>query len=308
MTSCSNSGEARREGIAREHQMKIGISAFAWTAKFESSHLALLPTIKQVGLNGIEIPMFDPADLPIQNIREALHTNHLDCTVCAILPKPFNPISSDQDTRRKAIEHLIRCVEASSAMGAKLLAGPLFAPIGYLPKHRPTGKEWRWAVEAFQALGAVLDRNDVVLSIEPVNRSETFFLRTAEEAKQLCDSIGNPRIGVTIDTFHANIEEKSIPEAIRTLGGHLKHIHASENDRSLLGHGHVPFKEIIAVLKEIGYSGYLMIEGFGYTPKEKISPGKLWADKKVSPELLASKGTEYLTHLLQELETGEHAE
>ncbi len=193
-------------------------------------------------------------------------------------------------------------------MGAKLLGGPLYAPIGYLPKHRPTVKEWQWAVEAFQALGEVLDRNDMVLSIEPVNRSETFFLRTAEEAKQLCDSIGHPRIGVTIDTFHANIEEKSIPKAIRTLGCHLKHIHASENDRGLLGLGHIPFKEIVIALNEIGYAGYLMIEGFGYSPKEKIAPGKLWADKNISPELLASQGKQYLTDLLQGLVRQEHAE
>ncbi len=82
--------------------MKIGISAFAWTAKFDSSHLALLPTIKQTGLGGVEIPMFDPSALPIGRIREALHANRLECTVCAILPKSFNPISSNPDTRRQA--------------------------------------------------------------------------------------------------------------------------------------------------------------------------------------------------------------
>jgi D-psicose/D-tagatose/L-ribulose 3-epimerase len=202
--------------------------------------------------------------------------------------------------RKKAIEHLVRCVEASAAMGAKLLGGPLFAPIGYLPKHRPSKAEWSWAVEAFQALESVLDEKDMTLSIEPVNRAETFFLRTAVEAKQLCETIGNPRIGVTVDTFHANIEERSIPEAIRTLGSDLKHVHASENDRGALGSGHVPFKEIVTTLKGIGYSGYLMIEGFGYSAKEKSSPGRLWAHTEVSPEYLMSSGAKYLRELLGE--------
>jgi D-psicose/D-tagatose/L-ribulose 3-epimerase len=159
-----------------------------------------------------------------------------------------------------------------------------------------------WAVEAFRALEDVLDANDMTLSIEPVNRSETFFLRTAVEARQLCESIGNPRIGVTIDTFHANIEERSIPEAVRSLGSCLKHIHASENDRGLLGTGHVPFNEIISALREIRYQGYLMIEGFGYDKKEKDSPGKLWADKNVSPENLAQSGFQYLAQLLQKVD------
>ncbi|HTD55450.1 MAG TPA: sugar phosphate isomerase/epimerase family protein, partial [Silvibacterium sp.] len=248
--------------------MKIGISAFAWTAQFEPSHLDILPVVKSMGIDGVEIPMFDPAILPIQKIRDAFEANHLECTVCAILPRSVNPISPDKKIRKKAGEHLSRCVDAAAAMGSGILCGPLFAPIGYLPKHRPTKDEWAWAVEAFQALGPLLDRSDMTLCIEPVNRSETFFLRTAAEANSLCELIGNPRIGVTIDTFHANIEERNIPDALLSLGSRLRHVHASENDRGPLGCGHVPFPEIVAVLAKAGYEGYLMIEGFGYSSKE----------------------------------------
>jgi D-psicose/D-tagatose/L-ribulose 3-epimerase len=183
-------------------------------------------------------------------------------------------------------------------LGAKLLGGPLYAPIGYLPEHRPTKDEWTWAVEAFQAIGDVLDSCCVTLSIEPVNRSETFFLRTASEARSLCQAIGHPRIGVTMDTFHANIEERNIAGAVRSLGHELKHLHASENDRGLLGNGHIDFRAIIAALREIGYKGYLMIEGFGYSPDEKSGPGALWADIAVSPEKIASRGAQFLNALL----------
>jgi D-psicose/D-tagatose/L-ribulose 3-epimerase len=280
--------------------MKIGISAFAWTARFDRSHISIFPAMKAIGLGAIEIPMFDPALLPIAEIKEACGNHGMECSVCAILPKPFNPISPHSETRKKAIQHLLSCVEASAAMGATLLGGPLVAPIGYLPKHRPTRAEWSWAVEAFQALEDALNKNDMTLSVEPVNRSETFFLRTAVEAMQLCDAIGNPRIGVTVDTFHANIEERNIPEAIRFLGSNLKHIHASENDRGLLGSGHIPFQEIVLTLEEMGYTGYLMIEGFGYSPKEKDSPGRLWAQKEVSPADLATNGVKYLNQLLRQ--------
>lgn len=75
----------------------------------------------------------------------------------------------------------------------------------------------------------------MTLSIEPVNRSETFFLRTAKEAESLCEAVGHPRIGVTIDTFHANIEEKNIANGVYLLGPLLKRVHASENDRGVLG-------------------------------------------------------------------------
>lgn len=278
--------------------MKIGISAFAWTSNFKSSHLDLLPAIKELGLDGMEIPMFDPVRLPIASIREAFDKNQLECTVCAILPQEINPISPEREIRRRAIDHLKRCIDTAAAMGAKLLGGPLFAPIGYLPEHRSTKDEWSWAVEVFQALQEALRATNMRLSIEPVNRSETFFTRTAEEAARLCDLIGDPHIGVTIDTFHANIEERSICGAIRSLGPHLSHIHASENDRGPLGRGHVPFAEIISTLKEIHYQGYVMIEGFGYEAGEREGPGYLWGYQDVSPERLTSESYRYLADLI----------
>lgn len=278
--------------------MKLGISAFAWTSDFRSSHLEILPGMKKLGLNGIEIPMFDPLKLPVESIRETFERNQLECTVCAILPEGINPISPTPEKRLRAIEHLERCIETAAAMGAKLLGGPLFAPIGYLPEHRPTTDEWTWAVEVFQALKGVLRATSLPISIEPVNRSETFFVRTAKEAARLCELIGNPLIGVTIDTFHANIEELNICEAIRSLGPHLTHIHASENDRGPLGRGHLPFVEIISTLKEMNYQGYVMIEGFGYRADENQGPGYLWADVEVSPERLASESYRYLADLM----------
>lgn len=278
--------------------MKLGVSAFAWTAKFDRSHLRLVPLIKEMGFSGFEIAMFDPADLAVDDIRRAFETSDLECTVCAILPPGINPISSDAAVRKISVQHLVRCIQTTSALGAKLLGGPLYAPIGYLPEHRPTKDEWSWAVDAFQSVCDLLDSCNVTISIEPVNRSETFFIRTAREASSLCNAIGHPRFGVTIDTFHANIEERDVPEALISIGPRLKHIHASENDRGLLGKGHVDFPGIVAALKEIGYNGYLMIEGFGYSPQEIDAPGALWADTSVSPEEIASTGARFLNQVL----------
>lgn len=279
--------------------MKIGVSAFAWTGTFGVSHLELLPRMREYGFTGFEIPMFVPMELPVAALRRAFEANDLDCTICAILPAGVNPISPDAAIRTRSKGHLLACVETAAELGAHLLGGPLFAPIGYLPGHRPTGDEWMWAVEAFQSVGALLESCDMTLSIEPVNRSETYFLRTAAEASRFCDAIGDSRVGVTVDTFHANIEEKSIPAAIRSLGSRVKHIHASENDRGLLGTGHINFAEILAALDETGYEGYVVIEGFGFSPEEPDAPGALWADTSVSPDDVASKGLAYLRSLRQ---------
>jgi D-psicose/D-tagatose/L-ribulose 3-epimerase len=242
--------------------------------------------------------MFDPADLPARNIRQAIEAHQLEVSVCAILPAGVNPISPDPSVRAKSRAHLVQCVETSSEMGAHLVCGPAYAPIGYLPGRRRNEDEWTWAVECFQSLGAVLDANEMTLAIEPVNRSETFFLNTAAEANALCDAVGHPRVGVTIDTFHANIEEKCIPAAIESSGKRLKHLHASENDRGLLGAGHVDFPLIVEALRRLDYEGFMMIEGFGYSPSEPGSLGALWGDLNTSPESIAFQGASYLHGLL----------
>jgi D-psicose/D-tagatose/L-ribulose 3-epimerase len=285
----------------QEQAMKIGVSAFAWTTKLNQRHLKLLPSIREYGIDGFEIAMFDPADLNVPELRNAFASNGLECTVCAILPPGINPISTDSAERTKARAHLAQCIETAAEIGAHRIGGPLYAPIGYLPGRRRTNDEWCWAVEYFQSLGDMLQQHEMTLGIEPVNRSETFFLNTTAEACALCDEIGNPRIGVLIDTFHANIEEKNLAEAVHTAGQRLVHLHASENDRGLVGSGHVDFPAIVTALKQINYAGYLMIEGFGYSADEPDSLGALWGDMNVTPEDIAYQGATYLRGVLEQV-------
>jgi D-psicose/D-tagatose/L-ribulose 3-epimerase len=278
--------------------MKIGVSAFAWTTNLNSRHLGLLPGLREHGIEGFEIPMFDPARTAATEIRRAVEANDMDCTVCAILPEGINPISPDAATRKRSHAHLLQCVETAAEAGAHLIGGPLYAPVGYLPGRRRNQDEWNWAVECFQALGDVLSANEMTLSIEPVNRSETFFLCNAAEAGDLCKAIDHPCVGITIDTFHANIEEKDLAAAVKTSGKLLKHMHASENDRGLLGSGHVDFPAIVAALNQIDYDGYVTIEGFGYSTAEPDCLGALWGDLSVSPEDIAFQGAKFLSGLI----------
>ena len=278
--------------------MKIGISAFAWTASFQSQHIGLMSGLRDQGFSALEIPMFDPSALDTSSIRRALTENDLECSVCAILPEGINPISTDVQTRKRSLLHLQTCIEATAAMGAHLLAGPIYAPIGYQPGHRRNDDEWRWLLEALHFMEAHLHANDVTLAIEPVNRCETHFIRTASEALSACHAVPSPRIGVTIDTFHANIEEKSTLSALTSLGSNLKHIHLSENDRGIIGDGQIDFASIYQALEAISYNGFLMIEGFGYSATEPTAPGYLWAEQRVSPGQFAAASLTYVRKLM----------
>jgi D-psicose/D-tagatose/L-ribulose 3-epimerase len=95
-----------------------------------------------------------------------------------------------------------------------------------------------------------------VLAIEPLNRFETYFLNTAEDARALCDQVGHPSVGVLFDAFHANIEEKDIAAGYRTVGRHLKHVHTCENDRGIPGQ-HVQWPSVFAALRQMSYNCWL---------------------------------------------------
>lgn len=280
--------------------MKIGISAFAWTASFQNRHIGLMSGLRDHGFAALEIPMFNPSALDTSSIGRALAANDLECSVCAILPEGINPISTDAATRKRSLTHLQTCIEATAAMGSHLLAGPVYGPIGYQPGHRRTNDEWRWFLEALHSIEPHLEANDVTLALEPVNRSETHFIRTAGDALALCEAMHSPRIGVTIDTFHANIEENSTSSALRSLGSNLKHIHLSENHRGIIGSGQIDFASLLRALKAISYEGYLMIEGFGYSAVETTAPGFLWAEQATTPETFAEASLANVQKLLRE--------
>ena len=96
------------------------------------------------------------------------------------------------------------------------------------------------------------------------------------------------------DTFHANIEEKHIPQAIRTCRDYTVHVHISENDRSTPGSGHVDWDETFDTLKETGYNGWMVVEAFGLALPEIAAATKIWRRMYQSEEQLARDSLEFM--------------
>jgi D-psicose/D-tagatose/L-ribulose 3-epimerase len=274
--------------------MKFGVNTFIWTAVFDDSHYALLPGIKKAGFDGVELPLINPDQVDAADIRRVLAENELECTFCSVIPSGLSAIADDAEVRRKTCVHLGTCIKVAAEAGSRLIAGPIYSPVGYLPGRRRNSDEWNRAIECYQSLGDALERNDVALAIEPLNRFETYFLNTADDAAALCEAVGNPRVGVLFDTFHANIEEKDVPSACRRLGRHLLHVHTCENDRGTPGTGHVDWPGVFGVLREMKYDGWLTIESFGFALGELSAAASIWRDLAPTPESIAFEGIKFL--------------
>ena len=274
--------------------MKYGVNTFIWTGSFDRSHIPLLAEIKAHGFDGAELPLFDPSQFQAADLRRGLEQNGLECTICSVLTGGTNIISDDPAVRAKTRTHMADIVKTAAEAGAKIVAGPLYSPVGYLPGRRRTADEWKWAVDCYQTLGPVLAQYGVTIALEPLNRFETYFLNTAADAVKLCDEINHPNVGILFDTFHANIEEKDIGEGYRTVARHLKHVHTCENDRGIPGSGHVEWKSVFSALRDIGYDGWLTIESFGFAIGELSAAAAIWRDLASSPEVIAWEGVKFL--------------
>jgi len=274
--------------------MKFGVNTFIWTPSFDKSNLPLLPVVKEHGFDGVEVPLFRPAEFAAADIRKGLQQNGLECTVCSILVSGFSLISEDAEVRRKTRIHLEDSIRAVADVGAKIIAGPLYSPVGYLPGRRRTAEEWRWAVEGYQSLTGTLEANGVTLAIEPLNRFETYFLNITADLAALCDEVDHPNVGILLDTFHANIEEKDIAAAFRTAGRRLKHVHTCENDRGIPGSGHVEWAGVFQALRDVRYDGWLTIESFGFALGELSAAASIWRDIETSPDAIAFEGVKFL--------------
>jgi D-psicose/D-tagatose/L-ribulose 3-epimerase len=137
----------------------------------------------------------------------------------------------------------------------------------------------------------------VWLGVEPLNRFETSFINLASQAIEVADRVDHPACGVMLDTFHMNIEERSIGDAIRAAGKRMRHLHACENDRGAPGSGHVPWDEVAKACRDIGFNGPFVIESFTNKVKSIAKAAAIWRKFADSQDALAENGLGYLRQL-----------
>ena len=274
--------------------MKFGVNTLLWTAGFDSTHLSLLPPIKNAGFDGVEIARFDFKGFPAAEIRREADALGLEIIFCSALTADASIVTEDAAIRSRSLEFLKDGIRVAAELGAHVFIGPYLSAVGLLPGRRRTDDEWKRGIEGLQSLGDTLASHDVTLAVEPLNRFETYSLNTAEDAAALCEAVRHPNIGILYDTFHAHIEEKHTGDAIRRVGPWLKHVHTCENDRGVPGSGQVHWDAVFPALRDVGYDGWLVIESFGQNVPEIAAAACIWRDLAPSPEAIMLGGLQFL--------------
>jgi D-psicose/D-tagatose/L-ribulose 3-epimerase len=211
-----------------------------------------------------------------------------------------DPSHPDKKIQQAGIDYLAHLIDGAAAMGGTLVAGPLYSAVGRQWQQTPAMRKEDLARTAknLRVSADYAETRGVRLALEPLNRFETSFINLTEQALELVELIGSPAVGLMMDTFHANIEEKSLGKALEMAGDKLWHVHANENDRGIPGTGHVTWAEIAAALKKINYNGALVIESFSTEVKEIARAAAVWRPLAPTTDSLAVDGMAFLKQLM----------
>ena len=274
--------------------MKIGMNLLLWTTKVTEQHIPLFQRLKQLGYDGVELPIFEGAPDEYKRIGATLRDLGLAATAVTVMDSGASAISPDKAVRRAAADRLKWVIDRCSDSGAEVLCGPLHSPLGVFSGQAPTEDERLWGIETFHAVAGHAAAARVDLALEYLNRFENYFLTTAADALTWIDRLNQPACGLMWDTFHAHIEEKNVAPAIQSISRRLIHVHISENDRGIPGTGQVNWADTFKALRKIRYDRWLVIEAFGRALPELAAATRVWRDLFEDADQLTEKGLQFI--------------
>ena len=272
--------------------MRYGASTFIWVSPFSNRTLELFDRVKSIGFDILEICVEDPATIDAPAIRDRASRTGVSVTVCGAFGPDRDLSSEDAAVRRAGLSYLERCIDLASELKSPFVSAPMYAAVGNtrLIDERSRGEQWQRAVASLKRAAEHAGGRGVKLAIEPLNRFETDLVNTVDQGLRLIDDVEADNVGLLLDTFHMNIEEKNIPAAIRRAAGRIVEFHACANDRGTPGEDHQPWREIAAALREASFEGPVVIEAFTPEIKEIARAVSIWRPLAKSQDALASDG------------------
>jgi D-psicose/D-tagatose/L-ribulose 3-epimerase len=276
--------------------VKFGVTSWLWFYPFSPKAVF---KAEENGFDGIEIPVEDLKRFEKEKTAEVLNSSKIECSsICSFLDEKRDIKSNYPDIRKKAKDYIRSCIDFAVDFGAKVVAGPLYSAIGPTLSIPDKKKKWKIAVAELREVARYAEDRGIYLGLEPINRFENCLVNTVSEALEMLDEIDNRYVGIHFDTFHANIEEKSVEKAIIDCGSQLIHFHCCENDRGTPGTGHVPWNGVADALKSVRYDKYMVIETMMPGIRELSVAASIWRDLAPSMDSLAKDGLKFLKNLM----------
>ncbi len=219
-----------------------------------------LETLQRLGFDGVELNIRDPETVEPARLKAYLADFGLVLSMFASgLTAKTDQLSlatADETRRRKSIDRTARFLEFAHEFGAGVIAGYLKGA----PQDNGPGARDRLAASA-RELAPIAERLTTPLLIEAVNRYESPVGHSLADTWDIARLAGSPFVQILPDTFHMNIEESNMKQALRDHLACFSSLHLSDNTRHFPGFGALDFSAIIGMLDDLAYRGKLAIEG-----------------------------------------------
>lgn len=245
---------------------KFGIFMNFWEKNWDADHAKYIKKAADIGFDILEFqaqPLLEMSDDKIRSLKVLADEVGIELTYSLGLDRAYDVSSLDENVRKGGVRYLQNIIKKMSVGGGTLLSGVSYAgwgtPDNFLGDKRPY---WEQSIKSMKEIIKVAEECGVTYCVEAVNRFETCLINTAEEALEYTAEVDSPNIGVLLDTYHMNIEENNIGDAIRLVGDKLTSFHTGENNRTAPGRGHLDWDEIFSALADISYEGRIVSEPF----------------------------------------------
>lgn len=271
----------------------VGIHLSYWQSNWSDALEPLLRRARLAGFDGAEFPLLNPTEMDFPGLRAGLDAEGMRAT-CGTGLSPAADISSpDSSIRTAGLEHLRACLEGCAVLGSPILGGVTYTAWGSFPREDRAGY-WNRSVASVREAGKIAGDLGVVLCLEILNRFEGYLINTVEQGLAFLAEVNSPGVKLHLDTFHQNIEEDDLGEAIRLAGDAIGHFHCSENNRKLPGKGHIPWGEVKKSLDAVGYHRWLTVESF-VKPAGEVGPALfIWRSLADDLDVAARMGAEFI--------------
>jgi D-psicose/D-tagatose/L-ribulose 3-epimerase len=280
--------------------MRIGINTFLFTSPFTNDSTALFATFRKWGFDSVEIAIEDPSHIDPAHVKRELDRHGLVCgSVCAAMG-PDRDFRGDATQQKNAMTYLTGLLDQMVVLDCPSLIGPVYSSVGRADAvpEKEYARQWKTVVKNLKKLSAHAHKRGRQICLEPLNRFETDFINTCDQALKMIKDVGSPALRLHLDTFHMNIEEKNQAAAIRKAGRHLAHFHACGSDRGTPGGDHIDWPAIAKALKAVKYKGDVVIESFTSDVKVIARAAAIWRKIEPSQKHIATNGLKFLRKTL----------
>ena len=247
--------------------MKYGIYYAYWEKEWGGQFVPYVEKCKRLGFDVLEVAcgaFHLEDDRFFRELRAAADANGMILTG-GYGPRPeHNLASRDEAAVEKAFDFYADIFRKMEIAGIDRIGGALYSywPVDFSAPMDKPGDTAR-SIARMQRLADMAADHGIMLCMESLNRFEGYMINEAYEAIDYVKAVDRPNVKVMLDTFHMNIEEDSLTDAIRQAGPLLGHFHVGEaNRRCPRPGGRFDWAEIGQALKQINYGGYVVMEPF----------------------------------------------